>query len=535
MLRLKPYHTKRWLSSKPYHKPTAYDEEMTLVGRELEADLKGLTYLWREMEIDTMTQPELINLVLGYLEDQVSQVGFWRAFTQRNEQLIGKPLPFWNLDDYEPDQVNLADTHYLVWHFFNTWTDRIWAPDAEFIQTVAERLYHRLADAYEYVPETDYFEAYLSIKPEDDFFAVKAKLIWWARAGYLLRDEFGHSIMQGVLSVQENNPQLAKIIEPSALIYSVQDPYLYVQRSSYAAMTVPEWMAKVVRGSDEVKASLLAMKRYFNGKFRYEGTDENYHHFVHPRNGRSYPLRIEDFPLQQSDLSVGEFMQFPLVPWQGKWYMSGLATKASPDEPDSQTQAYSGVHYKYASEAEQATMRESVGLMEQAFLETFGQPVVLFDSEEKAQKKLREYTERYQQMAWDKIPPDERPQTRPEVPNSDFIIGTSDEQGRLGVVLIAGQGLCVLSRLYELVEKLRQEDPLPRAEAQQLFWRWLGEECPPTITQYLLDHEPTHQLKLPMPSKVDWIPELPFLQRYFFPKSFDEPTPEMSAVIWKTD
>lgn len=535
MLRPKPYNTKRWLSSKPYRKPTAYDEEMAQVGRKLEADFKSLSSVWTMIEVDSMTRQELINTALGYLEDQVSQVGFWRAFTLRNEELIGKPLPFWDLDSYEPDQVNLADFKYLAWHFLNTWTDKIWAPDGEPVLLIAQVLFDRLADAYEYVSETDYYEKYLSIEPEADFLDIKLKLAWWARGGYLLSSEFGQDIIQDVLSAQEDNPDLTQTVEVSTLAYLMQDPYLYLKRSSYAAMTVPEWMARVIRGSDEVKASLLAMKAYFNGKFRYEGTDESHHHFVHITTGRSYQFDMKDFPLDQSEIERGQFMQFPLVPWQGQWYMSGLATGVPPEEMDTQASASGRTHYKYASETQQAKMRENLMLMERAFRETFGQLVVLFESKEAASQKMQQFITRHYQMIWDNIPPDKRPQNPPPVPNANAYAEESDSRGRLGVAMIRGEGIQVLPQLYELVDLLRQEEPLPLETSQLVFWRWLGEGYPPIVTQYLLDHEPTHQLKLPMRSQVDWLSEVPFMQRYFFPQSFNEPTPEIFMVESEMD
>jgi hypothetical protein len=532
MIRPKPYRTKRWLTTKPYRKPTPYDEEMAGVGRQLDQDLKQFDEFWRVMgEEYAADVHSLIDLALGYLEDVVSEVGFWRAFTQRNQEIMGRPLPFWSLEDYELGEINQADVNYLVWQFLNLATAKFWSPDSVQMQAIAEVVYERLLDAYEYVPETDYYEQFLTLAAEDDFFAVKNKLSWWARGGYLLCDEFGRKLIDEVHGFLEQKPNLPSSLDHGTIAYALQDPYLYTKRSSYAALSTPEWMARVVRASDDVKRDLLAMKDYFYGIFRYEGTEGDQHQFYHTPSGRHYPVAVKDFPIDAYKAQPGSFLEFSLVAWQGKWYMSGLAVDVDVKPNDLRVRPLEHVPYKFATEPQREKMQENVRLLGEAFVETFGQWVVLFEGKEEANQQLNQFLQVYQQKAWRSLASDDAADQAPDAAETDIVADQYDKRGRLGAVMIEGEGLRILPHLPKLVDKLRREEPFEGEEASRLFWEWMGEEHPPQVTHYLLEHEPTQHINWPMLCEIEWRPNLPFLLRYVFPEHFEEPTPQVSAVI----
>lgn len=110
--------------------------------------------------------------IAAYLEDIVSGLGLWKAFTQEQKQLYGTTLPFYETgDNYYPDEVNMEDICFLLW---NTWEKALYKhsyihPMEEAIRTTAQRMLPILEEAYETTPENDFLQGYFdSFKDEAD-------------------------------------------------------------------------------------------------------------------------------------------------------------------------------------------------------------------------------------------------------------------------------------------------------------------------------------------------------------------------------
>ena len=96
--------------------------------------------------------------ITGWFEDVISQNGIWQAFTNECEQMYGKKLPFYPLDDnYYPDEINQEDIQFLLWHNLQTVTrtQRIINPTSPVLMLAAEFIYHMLEDEYETAPENE--------------------------------------------------------------------------------------------------------------------------------------------------------------------------------------------------------------------------------------------------------------------------------------------------------------------------------------------------------------------------------------------
>ena len=122
----------------------------------------------------------------AYLEDQISDLGLWQAFTAEHTRLYGATLPFYTPSaDYVAEEVNLEDICFLIW---NTWqkepADHPYVhPMDDGILPQAQRFYEILSAAYEEAPEnsalTNYFGSCHSAHEAD------VKLTWLFGHTYL--------------------------------------------------------------------------------------------------------------------------------------------------------------------------------------------------------------------------------------------------------------------------------------------------------------------------------------------------------------
>ncbi len=103
----------------------------------------------------------------AYLEDQVSGLGLWQAFTSEHQRMYGKRLPFYDTTSgYFPDETNEADICFLLW---NAWQKSGLAshylhPEHPQVREMAQAYSRILDKAYEEAPEnpalTHYFDTF---------------------------------------------------------------------------------------------------------------------------------------------------------------------------------------------------------------------------------------------------------------------------------------------------------------------------------------------------------------------------------------
>ena len=178
-MKTKPIYAKDWLQIHPY---TAIQPSDTYF-IELSNRLFKACAL---PELPEAFRKKLALYASAYLEDQLSGLRLWQAFTAEHQRLYGFRLPFYPIDAaYYPDEVNEADLRFLIW---NAWqksglVPHYLSPYATQVSELASAFYALLDKAYEEAPEneilTGYFDAF---KDEKD---AEHKLAWLFGHTYL--------------------------------------------------------------------------------------------------------------------------------------------------------------------------------------------------------------------------------------------------------------------------------------------------------------------------------------------------------------
>lgn len=124
--------------------------------------------------------------VAAYLEDLVSGLGLWKAFTNEQQRLYGSQLPFYLPDgNYLEGEVNLEDICFILW---NTCQKALYPhsyihPFWESIQQTAKAMLPIMEEAYETAPENDLLNDFF--KDFRDETEAQKKLNWLFGHTYL--------------------------------------------------------------------------------------------------------------------------------------------------------------------------------------------------------------------------------------------------------------------------------------------------------------------------------------------------------------
>lgn len=528
----KPFPTKRWLRNKPYDKPTSYDEEFARVGRQLQVPIHRYQRILDDLGIKDQHPLDLISVLLGYLEDQVSGIGLWRVFTKENQRLTGQYLPLFDQEDYLPDEVNLGDVQFLVWHFFSQISgEEYFAPDVKWMRSMAQDLYEVLIEAYEVVPETDFYETFLSMPADPDLYWAKGRLEWLVRMSYLFQLEHGAWLGEQAGRILKQNPLIYQKAGINAVLYSIQDSYLYQKRSALGALSMPEWLHRMTRGTDGPKAAILDLSRYTRGVFRFEGTQGDRRHFTLVRSGQTFRLPVSNFHLDETT-KVGELLEFSVVPWCGQWYMSGLVATYTPKgEDDPWIKPNSAVPFSLLDAPHQAIVHERLALLESVFLARFGAHMVRFEANEHPRQAVHDVYAQYQQAVLERFP--DGPFTDLDQLNLDELVDEADvidEQGRTYLVFLAGAGVEYYPEVPGLLDLLRADTPPDEEGVQTLYWSLIGGNLPEVLAEHVLAEAPTHYLRMPAKTEVDWLNVRQWLRRYLAPEAFQPSTPNMTFL-----
>jgi hypothetical protein len=148
-----------WLELKPYQQQTPTDGYYLKLCNEVKqaivSDKTAFVFL---MYIDKKDIDFLSCFLCSWFEDVISQTRIYGSFIEISKRLYNKPLPFYNMEEYFEEEINLQDVKFLIWYFLNTvQTEKFIAPFNDFIDQAAERVYVVLfwfsTQAWEYAPE----------------------------------------------------------------------------------------------------------------------------------------------------------------------------------------------------------------------------------------------------------------------------------------------------------------------------------------------------------------------------------------------
>ena len=241
----------QWLVYHPYETSDATDRYYcNLVNKLLKTigkyDIMAGTLLEDE-DIEHLYENAAFFLT-GWFEDIISQTGIWQIFTSECKKRYGSRLPFYELDNnYYPDEINLEDVKFILWHCFQYGNKRntIYNPENTGISKLAEALYAILDKEYETAPENERLQDFFDFSnlTEDNFLQYRDYIQWFYMNSYInigCYDDYEESKAELLEELLENPKIDANTTD--IMLYSHEVRTVLLSRTPLLGITAPEYI-----------------------------------------------------------------------------------------------------------------------------------------------------------------------------------------------------------------------------------------------------------------------------------------------------
>ncbi len=325
---------KEWKETHPYKNVDPSDLYYTKIANSVLLALE--TTQFDEVLDKDMTRRVALALT-SWFEDVMSDIGIWRAFTAECKRRYGSYLPFYDTseDNYFPDEINLADVQFLLWHYVQQECvdEKLINPENMGLKMTAEIVYNLFDIEYEEAPvnQTLYsFFATLDVSKKS-FYPLRNVMEWFCYGCYLNiwnEDEL-FDITMDFFEEQDIAKGDAKFV--NMMTYNIRVDHLLSTRN-ILALTSYQWLARIVE--DSTKQELLRNISYkqYVGIYVDSADDE----YVYARevgsNGEPLKITIESFDPKNIKLYHGKTAITSLLYFDGVWWISGAMMQIEADQ-----------------------------------------------------------------------------------------------------------------------------------------------------------------------------------------------------------
>ena len=242
---MKKIYPKKWLELHPYKQTNSVDQYYVGIANEIHKRLYSSTIADAFEEEENIRYTSLC--LAAWFEDVISQTGIWQAFTAECRKRYGAYLPFYPIKgDYFPDEINLEDIRFLLWHHIQYLCRGISAinPENPGIEQTAQEIYGLLAEEYETAPENERMQEFLyhSAMGEEDFFRYREILDWFHYQCYFNIENVAQCRDEAE-RLQDDEKITPEMAEP--LIYATRTSLTFKGRRNLLSLTSPEWLALI--------------------------------------------------------------------------------------------------------------------------------------------------------------------------------------------------------------------------------------------------------------------------------------------------
>lgn len=324
----KQIYIKDWLNLKPYERQTITDAFYLKVCNKVK------NAIVKESSISEFLEEEgLIYLscfLTSYLEDIISETNIWTTFTRLHKNLYNKELPFYSLDQYYENEVNIQDVAFLVWYFLNTIQEEEFK--APFNNLVVDTAYYAaqvLDHAWVNAPENTYLKQYYQIdNEEEDFYAARLLI------DRLLFDSYLFNPDTGLKLNRQNDEIINEYKDDDYLLRYLQehrDITIHSTHTKLLSLKGKEWVAEILGSNHPLSNDFLNISPKINGFFLYKGQDASNLFLEHIASGKKFELTKKSFDNADDLDTVDTILFMGIVKWKDEWWFSGIYIKLDYD------------------------------------------------------------------------------------------------------------------------------------------------------------------------------------------------------------
>ena len=393
--------TQQWfLKKRPYSSLDDYDRYLINLTQEIYNTLKENQFPLDDFKLSIDQNKELAYILAGYFEDFMSEIGIWESLRNYHKELYDTPIPVLvgKEDEYDETYINAADLQFLIWNFYaRLYPGYAMTPQFEYFYLLSESVFNILDEEVDKGIATGFFESYLEITPEDNFYDVKNRLNWFAMESYITGFEFRFKLGQQFLQEQkkQNDPNYLRLVHN----YILED-LLFKAPSQWSALTIIDWISKLIKSSEDIKKQIRSLKKRNTGKYIYLGDSKDHYNFKHIYNKNEYEVLKKSFYKEgaSSDFSTEKVYHANFIKWNNDWHLTGYIFDTGEEKESESIKEYAdtGDENLYVFDDKyQNKVNERNENLEKAFLAEFNDNLVFFDSGIELQEGISRFLAQY--------------------------------------------------------------------------------------------------------------------------------------------
>lgn len=312
-----------WLQTKPYLTADAVDLYYVSLANRVADIIKGSFVAPAFDSKEGLLKAALV--FTCWFEDICSGTGIWKVVNDECEKRYGRLLPFYDMFEYSPGEVNLQDINLLVWDIVqseHTGEGRVMNPENPGNLELAMKLFKLFYDEYEYAPENERLKGFV-MNP------LASEHIWEARglmSWFHYRSYVGHSAQRILLKTlkDEGMPMdIADSSEYSKILYSYSTVLTFTDKCNLLSLTTPQWLSRIRGGDKAFEDVQFAETRLY----KYLSFDEKGMKVADLVNDKELIVEKDSFDVNTFNPKVyqkGEmYLSFAGMVFDGKFFMCG--------------------------------------------------------------------------------------------------------------------------------------------------------------------------------------------------------------------
>lgn len=529
---------KDWLKLKPYDTASNHDMKYLLLSQEIYKTLaKSFYQPFKTWGYERKNLAQLSVILASYVEDFASEIGIWKAFTDYNKEQFGVPLPLFDIknEEYFENDLNPQDLSYIVWHYTsNQLSDGIFPPYR--FTDIGDAIYDLLEPQIEDLSVTNYYDKFLTIADNENFFDLKTKLTWFGLNSYLIGIDFGKKhgeiaskVMKHVEGLIQKKGRYdndtEKLIKyADMMVYTAMNDFIYYDNSKYAGLNTPIWFSKIIRASEAAKSKIADFYKYRETYFEFVRNEKKCYIFEAILTGRKFEVAKDSFePDFLKNTPVGSRMEMAIFYWNQYWYMSGGIVGFADNKLEMKKNK--PIPYFAYPEEVKPNVFGMIKEMRDIFIDLYGTPLVLCKNGTELQSVLnRFYDAQYEKM----VKKEDRDEKRKPIENN---LGDVERENP-SVFFHSTKGIIIMDDVQELIDLLNKEEgSLTEDEIDTVFdWFHISFDTEEFV-EHILENFPTHNIQAPRWLHLDIKQDSGFLRRFFHPEDYEHtPFPNNSIV-----
>lgn len=317
---------KDWLKFKPYENQTLTDSYyLKLCNKVQQGLISSRVFIVFQMYLSKEEIGDLACFLTSWFEDLISGTNLWNNFVNQNKRLYSKSLPFYVLDEYFEEEINIQDVKFLIWYFMNSaQTEKFISPYNDFIDDGANEVFSIFDEAWEVAPENDFLKQSYQIDDDADYYECRNLIDVLLFRSYLFYPDTGLRLIQKeteLIKENQGNEHLGMFLAEN------QEAMRQSSHTRLLSLKGQRWAAEVLGSDHPFYNDFLNLSQRIVGFFLYRGQDENDVFIEHIASSKKFKLTKKSFDHSEELMDTDFILYLGIVQWQNEWWFSGIYFK----------------------------------------------------------------------------------------------------------------------------------------------------------------------------------------------------------------